>query len=204
MLKLKRLNHTKLLIFVLLVLISAEALTQEKSSIITYIHPKPGAEYVTPQSSILIKFKDSYKNNLKSSDFQFYVFGEKSGLHTGETIISDNTIIFEPSSIFKTSEKVFVTFITPILDKNDSIQFSFTTSNIKDFNPEILLSVSDDKKLFTQLQNNRNDLETKGEVTTINGVSVPSDFPHLICNEYYCFWKGGQRRCAMKVAVNCK
>lgn len=108
-------------------------MAQEKPRLITYIHPQPGSDYVTPQSSILIKFRDNIKNNLKSSDFHFGVFGEKSGLHTGETIISENTIIFKPGSIFKTSEKVFVSFIARILDRNNSLQFSFTTSNIKEF-----------------------------------------------------------------------
>jgi hypothetical protein len=179
MLRNKILNSTKLLLTVLFVLISAEALTQEIPALISYIHPKPGAENVTPQSSILIKFNNSYKSNLKSSDFNFNVYGEKSGLHSGEIIISDNTIIFKPNSTFKTSEKVFVSFIARLPDWNDSLKFSFTTSNIKEFNPEILLSVSDDQKLLKQLDNNISDFETKGEVTTINGVSVPSDFPHF-------------------------
>jgi hypothetical protein len=38
---------------------------------------------------------------------------------------------------------------------------------------------SDEEKLLKQLQNNKYDLKTKDEVTTINGVSVPSDFPHF-------------------------
>ena len=92
MLRNKILNSTKLLLTVLFVLISSEALTQEIPALISYIHPKPGAENVTPQSSILIKFNNSYKSNLKSSDFNFNVYGEKSGLHSGEIIISDNTI----------------------------------------------------------------------------------------------------------------
>jgi len=179
MLRHKILYSTKLLLTVLFVFISAEALTQEIPTLISYIHPKPGAEYVTPQSSILIKFNNGYKSNLKLSDFHFNVFGEKSGLHSGETIISGNTIIFKPNSIFRTSEIVIVSFIIRNLDWNDSLKFSFTTSNIKEFNAEILLSVSDDKKLLKQLDNNKSDYETKGEVTTINGVSVPSDFPHF-------------------------
>lgn len=179
MLKNKRLNYTKLLLTAFFIIISVEFLTQEKPRLITYIHPKPGSDYITPQSSILIKFSNNYKSNLKSSDFHFSVFGEKSGLHTGETIISDNTIIFKPNSFFKTSEKVFVSFISRTPDWNDSLQFSFTTSNIKDFEPEILLSVSDDEKLLNQLQNNSNHFETRGKVSTINGVSVPSDFPYF-------------------------
>ncbi|MGB5896235.1 MAG: aryl-sulfate sulfotransferase [Ignavibacteriaceae bacterium] len=179
MLNYKRVCHIKLILTALFIFISVEALTQEKPSLITFIHPKPGAEYVTPQSGILIKFSNNYKNNLKSSDFHFSVFGEKSGLHNGETIVSDNTIIFKPSSIFKTSEKIFVSFIARLTDWNDSLKFSFTTSYINEFEPEIFLSVSDDEKFFKQLQNSKSDLETKGEVTTINGVSVPSDFPHF-------------------------
>jgi hypothetical protein len=175
----KRVNQIKFFVAALVILISAEALTQEKPSLITYIHPKPGADYITPQSSILINFNYNYKNNLKASDFHFNVFGEKSGLHTGEKIISENTIIFKPNSIFSTAEKVFVSFISSMPDWKDSLIFYFTTSNIKEFEPEILLSVSDDQKLFDQLNNNKSDFETKGEVTAINGVSVPSDFPHF-------------------------
>jgi len=179
MLEHKRLRHTSLFITALIIIICGESFTQEIPSLITYIHPKPGADYITPQSSILIKFSSNYKNNLKSSDFQFRVFGEKSGLHTGEIIISDNTIIFKPSSIFKTSDKVFVSIIARMSDWNDSLKFSFTTSNIKEFDQEIFLSVSDDQKLMKQLNNNKSEIETNGEVSIINGVSVPSDFPHF-------------------------
>ena len=175
----KRVNQIKFFVTALVILISAEELTQEKPSLITYIHPRPGADYITPQSSILIKFNYNYKKNLKASDFHFNVFGEKSGLHTGEKIISENTIIFIPNSIFSTAEKVFVSFISGMPDWKDSLKFYFTTSNIKEFEPEILLSGSDDQKLFERLNNDKSDFETKGEVTTINGVSVPSDFPHF-------------------------
>ena len=142
-----RLNRTRLLLLALIIIICGESLTQEKPSLITYIQPKPDAEYVTPQSSILIKLSNSYKINLKSSDFHFSVFGEKSGLHAGETIISENTIIFKPNSIFSTSEKVFVSFIAQMPDWKDSLKFSFSTSNIIEFEPEIFLSVSDEEKL---------------------------------------------------------
>jgi hypothetical protein len=179
MLEHKTLRHTKLFLTALIILICGESFTQEIPSLITYIHPKPGADYITPQSSILIKFSNNYKNNLNSANFHFRVFGEKSGLHTGETIIHENTISFKPGSIFKTSEKVFVSFIAQMPDWNDSLKFFFTTGNIRDFEPEILLSVSDDEKFLNQSQNNKSELKTIGEVTTINGVSVPSDFPHF-------------------------
>ncbi|MHA2100966.1 MAG: aryl-sulfate sulfotransferase, partial [Candidatus Kariarchaeaceae archaeon] len=175
-------NLSKLLLTAVLIFISAESFTQEKQPLITYIHPKSGAEYITPQSSLIIKISNNYTNKLKSSDFHFNVLGKKSGLHAGETIISDNTIIFKPNTIFETSEKVFVSFITRIPDWKDTLQFSFTTSNIKQFNPEIFLSVSDDQKLWEQQNQSGIDFETKGKVTTINGVSVPSDFPHFVPN----------------------
>jgi hypothetical protein len=175
----KEVYNINLLLAAVFILISAEALTQVQPAPITYIHPKPGADYITLQSSILIKLSNSYKNNLKSSDFQFNVLGEKSGLHTGGTTVSDNTIIFNTSSNFSTSEKVIVSIITRLPDWCDSIKFSFTTSNIKEFDPEIFLSVSDEEKLLKQLQNNKSELKTNGEVRIINGVSVPSDFPHF-------------------------
>ena len=173
------LNKTKLLLTFLLLIISVEYFAQNKSTIITYIHPKPGAEYITPQSSILIKINNNINKNLKSTDFHFKVIGEKSGLHPGKTIISENTIIFKPNSIFSTSENIFVSFFTGILNWKDTLQFSFTTSSIKEFDPAILMSVSDDEKLIRQLEHTDVGFETTGEVSTINGVSVPSDFPHF-------------------------
>jgi hypothetical protein len=175
----KRFYILKLFLTAVFIFISAESLTQEKTSLITYIHPKPGSEYVTPQSNILIKIKNEFANDLKSKDFQFKVEGEQSGSHPGEIIISDNTIIFNPRSDFQTSEKVSVTFTARNLNWNDTLKYSFTTSNIKEFDPEILLSVSDDYKLWDQQDHSEFDFETKGKVTTINGVSVPSDFPHF-------------------------
>ena len=172
-------NQRKLLLTLLLIFISVENFAQEKSTFITYIYPKPGAEYITPQSGILIKVNNYYKDKLKLADFQFKVFGEKSGLHPGETIISDNTIIFKPNSIFSTSEKISVWFTTRIRGWKDTLQYSFTTSSIKEFDPAILLSVSDDEKLMTQLEHTDAHFETTGNVSTINGVSVPSDFPYF-------------------------
>jgi uncharacterized protein (UPF0248 family) len=170
------------LITALFIVFSTNSFTQDKSHLITYIHPKPGGEYVTPQSSILIKINSNYKKKLKPGDFYFKVVGVKSGKHTGETIISDNTIIFKPSTMFKTSEKVFISFTARNHNWNDTLQFSFTTSNIKEFDPAILLSVSDDQKLWNQPGHNEIEFETRGDVTTINGVSVPSDFPHFAPN----------------------
>lgn len=168
-----------LLLTFLLLNISVEYFAQNKSTLITYIHPKPGAEYITPQSSILIKIDNNFNKNLKSNDFHFLVVGEKSGLHPGETIISDNTIIFKPDSIFGTSENIFVSFFTGIPNLKDTLQFSFATSSIKEFDQAILLSVSDDEKLNRLLEHNDIDFEKTGEVRTINGVSVPSDFPQF-------------------------
>jgi hypothetical protein len=161
------------------IILSVDSFTQVKSPFITYIHPKPGAEYITPQSSILIKISGIYKKKLVPHNFNFNVKGEKSGSHKGEIIISDNTIIFKPTSIFKTSEKVYVSFSARNHDWNDTLKFSFTTSNIKKFDPDIFLSVSDEQKLLNQLEHNDINIETTGKVTTINGVSVPSDFPHF-------------------------
>ncbi|MEJ2194927.1 MAG: aryl-sulfate sulfotransferase [Ignavibacteriaceae bacterium] len=177
--KSKMSNQTMLLLTFLLLNISVEYFAQNKSTLITYIHPKPGAEYITPQSSILIKIDNNFNKNLKLNDFHFLVVGEKSGLHPGETIISDNTIIFKPDSIFSTSENIFVSFFTGIPNWKDTLQFSFATSSIKEFDQAILLSVSDDEKLNRLLEHTDIDFEKTGEVRTINGVSVPSDFPQF-------------------------
>ena len=53
MLNINTLTYIKLLLTVLIFLMCDEAFAQDKSSLITYIHPKPGADYITPQSSIL-------------------------------------------------------------------------------------------------------------------------------------------------------
>ena len=122
----------RFLLALFFIILSVDSFAQVKSPFIRYIHPKPGAEYITPQSSILIKINADYKKELRPGDFQFIVEGEKSGSHNGEIVISDNTIIYKPTSIFKTSENVFVSISARNHDWNDTLNFSFTTSSIRE------------------------------------------------------------------------
>ena len=178
----QKLTILKLLLLTLFIFVSANSFSEDKSNYITYIHPKPGSEFVTPQSSILIKINSDYAQEIKPNDFQFMVKGELSGSHSGETIISDNTIIFNPRSDYQTSEIVTVSFVSRIFNWKDTLTYTFTTGDINEFDPKIFLSVSHEEELLNELKQGDFDFKTMSEVTTINGVSVPSDFPHFVPN----------------------
>ena len=127
-----------------------------------------------PQSTIILKVGCP----TQPLQFEFSVIGEKSGLHPGEVIVSDQTVIFKPDQPFATSEQVRVDVKADLPGWETPLTYAFTTHEPDQFDPDILLKVSDDLKLDKNLRDRppapRN---RESEVTVINGVSVPSDFP---------------------------
>jgi hypothetical protein len=161
----------KLLLFSFLFLISVLANSSQKPKEIIYIYPSPDSKFITVQSNIIIRLDDPFKLYLNNSSIHFEVVGERSGLHAGEIVISDNSVIFKP-------EKFFVSLSSPLFKDENSYSFSFETNSINDFNPEIFHSVSDDNKLLS-LNKSFSERATVGKPTLINGVTVPSDFPKV-------------------------
>ena len=108
----------------------------------------------------------------------FSVVGSKSGYHSGKILISKNTVIFEPETMFEASEKVDVTILPPFFVPGQVYTFSFETNSIKEFDPKVFQPFSDDNN-FLALNKTSAEYNTVGKPTSINGVTVPSDFPKI-------------------------
>jgi len=74
-----------------------------------FISPKPGSEYNTRESTIIIRWGEKIEQNTLLSDF-ISVIGSKSGKISGNLILStdEKTIIFKPDAKFEPGETVIV------------------------------------------------------------------------------------------------
>ncbi len=142
---------------------------------IIYSNPAPGAKSVPVQSGIIIRFDEKYQPSLNEGSLKFDVTGEKSGIHNGKVIISGSTAIFEPDNYFEISEKVDVSVNSSLFAAGKKFSFSFETNTIREFDPEIFRFASEEKNF--QSTNLPAAPSVVGKPTTINGVTVPSDFP---------------------------
>ena len=168
----------KVIVLSIYFLSNAFAGINNKPSEIIYIHPTPGSKYIPIQSTIILKVDKKYQSRLQTSSITFEVVGERSGFHAGKVIFSDNTIIFEPEKIYETSEIVNVSVSSSLFIKENSFTFSFQTSSIKEFDPNLFQSLSDHDNVITpSLYSNESNVV--GKPTSINGVTVPSDFPNI-------------------------
>jgi len=154
-----------------------------------YVDPRPESEYAAPETRLLIRLAEEAPADLLNlSDF-IRVAGEKSRLHAGKTTIATDarTIVFEPSVPFVANEAVDVT-LTPLLDRPaaeqiEPIQYRFyvlrpaaaprplgSTASLG------ILAVKPQASAQTRLAAE----PIPGQSTIMgNGVSVPSDFPHV-------------------------
>lgn len=168
----------KLLLLYLILYVSSFATSNVKPVEIIYIHPTPGSQYIPVQSTIILKLDRKFQSQLNTTSVNFEVVGEKSGLHSGKVLISDNTIIFEPEIIFDSSERVNVSVSSSLFVKENIFIFSFVTNSVKEFDPKIFQLLSDDNNLLSPIEIN-SESNIVGKPTLINGVTVPSDFPNI-------------------------
>jgi len=171
-------NYLKQLFYIFFFLIQfINLFGYEKPKFITYIHPSPNYKYSSAQTTIVIKVDKSI-TEISKSLLKFEVMGEKSGLHNGNVIISDNTVIYKTAKPFKASEKVFVSLTTDILEWEIPYKYQFTISSLNELVEESFNSTLNKNNHQAVIHNNSK-TENLGEIKVINGVSVPSDFPHL-------------------------
>jgi len=98
-------------IFIMTVFLSVTILTgcNASSKDPQYLSPVPSAEYVSPQTTIILRYGPVLIQQNVSS-LQFEVNGAKSGAHVGKTVLVDDqkTVIFEPAQPFIPGEQVTV------------------------------------------------------------------------------------------------
>ena len=150
-----------------------------------YLFPGPGAEYVHPNSTIIVRFRNISPEDLTNLETLFIVSGEESGSLLGNTIVASDgrTVIFKAEKSFEPGEKVKVTvdpYISGFLVNNmEPLNYEFTVlENAVSRNPypeEVSSGIPDGTKSTGRYQ----------PMIMSNGVSVPADFPHVnITNNY--------------------
>ena len=164
------------LFFSLSMIISTEG-AENKYYPVIYIQPKPGARDITVQSKLLLKIDWRWQHPLQPELFNFQVRGEQSGIHSGDVVISDNTVIFKPHAPFSPAEKVHVSVKVTLPGWEQALAYHFTTTKITLFDPAVFRACSDEFAVESQLAKSTAPLPTYGEMTVINGVAVPGDFP---------------------------
>jgi hypothetical protein len=99
-----------------------------------YLNPLPGAELVSPGSTITLRTGDLVARD-SISDQQFNVTGSQSGVHPGQAILADDgkTVIFKPDQPFVPGEVVGVTIQEGITQVDGQVfagkSFQFSVSS---------------------------------------------------------------------------
>lgn len=168
--------RSKLLFLIFVTVASAYA--NAKPIGVIYVHPMPGSRHVPVQSTIIFRLDGTLQSPIDLSSVYFEVKGEKSGLHAGRVVVSDHTILFEPATKFEASETVHVSVRSHVLDQGNPYTFSFETASLREFDPGVFQSVSDDNAQ-ARLEKADATVPVVGKPTSINGVTVPSDFPRF-------------------------
>jgi len=143
-----------------------------------YVFPRQGAKNVHPNSTIILRLEILSPGELSNPGSIIKVAGEISGTHSGKTIIASDkrTLIFEPERNYKPGEKVNVTIDPqfPEYKKNPIKPINFEFEVLE---KEVANKTKAEEKNFSYpWQENASNVKT-GMMS--NGVSVPSDFPHV-------------------------
>ena len=145
----------------------------------SYIHPKPDAKYAAEETTLIIRFVSVSPDHVQNLDTFISISGDRSGAHPGMTKIASDqkTIIFKPDQSFQGGETVTVN-LTPVLESGDesveplNFQFRVVASISEEY-----ASMPDDPTVH-RFDPNRPRPATQAQIMP-NGVSVPSDFPHV-------------------------
>ncbi len=143
-----------------------------------YVSPTPGAHYVSAHSPIIVRFQQLDPSRLRNKKSCIQVEDE-NGIVSGTSILASDsrTLIFQPDKPFPAGATINVA-LNPKTDANldiiHSARYIFHVAHDESATPiESVLSKPSDT------QSNR--ITTEGSAPRImpNGVSVPSDFPHI-------------------------
>ncbi len=148
-----------------------------------YVYPKDNATRVTPQTTIIVRFDEASPQLLENMQ-KFIRVRDDHRIISGTTrIASDNrTVIFEPDELFEHGATVSVTlepvFAKPSIERIEKHSFVFHITPIEPLDD---LTANEEINDNTLSQSSRElNKPTAGQARIMpNGVSVPSDFPHI-------------------------
>lgn len=162
---------------ILIIFLSFTAAVAGPDQYFQYIYPLPDSRYISTETTLIFRFNEKWQNVINPSLLAIDVKGQKSGVHPGKIILADDqkTIIFKPFQKFALHETVFVEIDINSSEEIRKVKYSFTTSN-----SGIVQKVPDlYKNCLVQSRKSSSPTETYGEMSVINGVSIPSDFPKI-------------------------
>jgi len=144
-----------------------------------YVFPGPGALRVHPASILILRFESISPEELTNQQTFIRVTGNKSGSHPGKTqLVSDGrTLIFTPERPFEPGEEVVVHFDPDLTEDSQHriVPWSYVFVVLEDTEP-VPSPLAEDKP------GNPGQTKEAGNYSPRimpNGVSVPSDFPHV-------------------------
>lgn len=145
-----------------------------------YLHPKPNATLVSPEAMLMIRLDSADPSDVVNLNSFIQVFGSKSGNITGRVTIAsdDKTILFRPDRDFAWGEKVTVNLQPKLKTTTQPSGYSYTFKTLFSENTVTNLEKNKSIKPANSIVLSPH---ANGEGPRImpNGVSVPSDFPHI-------------------------
>ena len=138
---------------------------------IYYINPKPGSINSSPETNIIIKSISKINKQSVSANC-ISVVGSKSGFHSGEFILSDDskTLVFKPSAKFIPWENVTVELNNEIKTVNGK-----SLGNVDfDFNINRASHEADYKKLYGENEINFSDAKSIDKYGTFSPAALPN------------------------------
>ena len=182
--------HHIYLLFLLLAIPASYLSGQEVINRFEFLAPVPGALYVPPATSIILRPGDRVRSSLNELADLISVTGNVSGRHSGTIVIADDgeTIIFSPDKPFAYSEQVLVHISEGIEMqqgvRTEALSYDFrisqaprgTSSSIFEEFRDHMQAVREDQPEDKQLS----DVTEKERRSTLAGptdVFVPGDYP---------------------------
>ncbi len=137
------------------------------------VHPRPDARWISPGTQLLFHFSRNAAPP-QHGNLQIEVEGTRSGLHSGNRVLSTNTLIFKPDLNFVPGETVRVTLSAPAMGRQSAFTYAFKINDVV-FSPSQVLKIEAAEKKADWRP--APPIPTAGEPQLLNGVAVPSDFP---------------------------
>jgi len=172
-------KSTYLSVLILLVFASTSLARASWSDMYQYLFPGPGARDIHPNSTLIFRFETISPDDVINLEHFIRVSGETSGSHAGETLVTldGRTVIFTPERPFEPGEQVEVSLEPRLTEDYAHLegQFSYDFAVLKDV---VLKKTQQDQEILSTRGETKQALGYYPRIMS-NGVSVPSDFPHV-------------------------
>ena len=165
------------LLLCMLIFVSGILSAAKYNDAIIYLHPKPGSQYHTALTTIIVKLDTSFLDNITDLSAFIKATG-KEGDYTGKTFFSSDkrTIIFEPENNFNWGDTISVTIATSQMIASD---YNFTFSTVETWQDDVTWHGKSATKSTNTVIN-----DGESGLRFVNGMAVPSGFPDINTTVY--------------------